>query len=177
MNPPKIGIPFDDFGPNISATSLTYSANLVNTVLFYVPGFSQTVVNVLWDLVTPQPASHVGFGIYAVTPGSATRGARLADTGPVASTVAGQTITPFLTPVTLPCGIYCMAFTTDNAAVATTGVLPAGAGITVLNVYNLTPEIFLGSAANASVAGQLPATLGLITAVGAGKFPSIMLSN
>ena len=177
MNAPMLGIPYDDFGPNISAAAAAYSTTVVNTVLFEVLGFSVTVANVLWDLVTPQAASHVGFGIYAVTDGSATRGARLADTGPVSSAAGTLKTTPFLAPVTLPCGIYCMAFTTDNAAVSVMSVTPGGAGVTTLNVYNQTPEVFLGTAANAAAGGQLPPTLGLITGVGGLKFPTIMLSN
>ena len=177
MNPPKIGIPLGKFGPFISLASVTYTANVVNTVLFEISGFSVTLANVLWNLQTGVALSHAGFGIYAVTAGSLTRGARLADTGPVSSAGSGVMTTPFLAAVTLPCGIYCMAFTTDSASVATLGMAPAGTNITALNVYNLTPEGFVGTAANASVAGQLPATLGVITPAGASKFPTIMLSN
>ena len=178
MNPPKIGLPYGIFGPWLSV-SQAYGVNVVNTVLFEVPGFSVTINNVLWSLLGGVAATHAGFGIYAVTPGSLTRGARLADTGPLPTLVANQGVntSPFLAPVTLACGIYCMAFTSDSAATTFSGVLSAGENINILNVYNLTPEGFVGTAANAAAAGQLPPTLGVITPVGAAKFPVSMLSN
>ena len=174
MNNTKIGVPLGLAGPFVSTAALSYGANAVNTVLFEVSGFSVTLNNVLWDLVSGINGSHVGFGIYTVTPGSATRGVMLADTGPVNSQIADQglKITPFLTPVTLPCGQYCMAFTTDSASVTALTV-----NIGAIVPYNGTPEIFLGTAANASVAGQLPALLGVITASNSLKFPTMMLSN
>ncbi len=174
MNTPKIGVPLGLAGPFVSTATFSYNANQVRAVLFEVTGFSVTINNVLWDLVTGVAGGHAGFGIYAVTPGSATRGARLADTGPVSCTVADQGLktTPFLTPVTLPAGEYCMAFTVDNASIACLTV-----NIGAILPYNATPEIFLGTAANASAAGQLPATLGLITAAASGPFPTMMLSN
>ena len=174
MSTPKIGVPLGLAGPFVSTAAISYVANTVNTVLFEVSGFSVTINNVLWDLVTGINGSHVGFGIYAVTPGSATRGTRLADTGPVNSQVAdaGLKITPFLTPVTLECGQYCMAFTVDSASVTTLAV-----NIAAILPYNATPEVFLGTAANAGVAGQLPGALGAITPTNSLKFPTMMLSN
>ena len=176
-NTPKIGIPYDRFAPFLSTAASVYVANSVPTILFEVPGFSVTINNVLWRLNTPQVGSDVGFGIYAVTPGSLTRGVRLADTGAVSAAAGTLMTTPFSFPVTLPPGWYCMAFTTNNGAVAIDSVLPGGAFATGMNVFNQTPEGFLGTAANAGVGGQLPNLLGLITLIGATKFPSIMLSN
>ena len=174
MNPCKIGVPMEFAGPFTSTASFSYTLNQVRAVLFSVEGFSQIINNVLWDLVTGVVGGHVGFGVYAVTPGSATRGARLADTGPVSATAADQGLktTPFLTPVILPCGIYCIAFTVDNASI-TCLTVNTGAFLP----YNAIPEVFYGTAANASAAGQLPATLGLITAAASGPFPTMMLSN
>ncbi len=174
MSTPKIGVPLGTVGVVASTAAISYTANQVVAVLFEVGGFSVTINNVLWNLTVGVAGGHAGFGIYAVTPGSATRGARLADTGPISATVADQGLktTPFLTPVTLPCGQYCMAFTTDNASDTFLTV-----NIGAILPYNATPEVFLGTAANASVAGQLPATLGVITPTNSKPFPTMMLSN
>ncbi len=178
MNTPKIGAPLGNLAPYL-AVSTSFTANQVTCVLFEVAGFSVTINNVLWNLLGGVNATHAGFAIYAVTPGSTTRGVRLADTGPLATAVANQGVntSPFITPVTLPCGQYCLAFNTDSAAITVSAMAPAGVNITVLTTYNLTPEGFIGVAANAGVAGQLPALLGVVTPNATAHFPVIMLSN
>ena len=178
MNTPKLGLPLGNLAPYL-AVSTSFTANQVTAVLFEVSACSITINNVLWNLLGGVVNAAVGLGIYAVTTGSLTRGTRLADTGPLPAAVANQGVntSPFIAPVTLRCGIYCMAFNTNSAAITLSGMSPAGNNITVLNMYNQKPEGFIGTAANAGVAGQLPTTLGLITATGAAKFPVLMLSN
>ena len=174
MNPTKIGIPMGLAAPSLSSASVSYTANQVRAILFEVSGFSVTINQVLWNLTVGVAGGHVGFGIYAVTTGSTTRGLRLADTGPISATVADQGLkaTAFITPVTLPPGQYCLAFTADNASI-TCLTVNAAAWLP----FNATPEIHFGTSATASVAGQLPALLGAITAAANGPFPTCMLSN
>lgn len=177
---PKIGVPFGEIGPFISVAGSTVAANTVVAILFSVRQPNVSIGNVYWSLNTGVNGALAGFSIYAVTPGSTTRGVRLADTGPVAVSIAnqGSIISPFIGgPVVLAEGVYCLAFSDNNAGVAFVGMSPAGGNITVINAYNVTPEVYLGTAANASVAGQNPALLGVITGIGSTHFPACLLSN
>ncbi len=178
INPPKIGVPFGMVGPFVPAVTDVWTANQVQTCLFVVEGYSVTINRILWYQNTNVALSFCGFSIYAVTPGSATRGARLADTGPIDTSVGGggAVNTPFLAPVTLAPGVYCLAFN-ESAGVQVLGTVPGGATVNAFAMYNACPEVFTGTAANVAVAGQNPAALGVITAVNAQKFPVVLLSN
>lgn len=175
---PKIGVPFQECGSFVVTAALTYAANVVNTCLFLVSEGPVTINQVVYAQNNAS-VDGIAFAIYAVTPGSTTRGARLADTGPITTiAAAGPKSSPFLVPAVLTEGTYCLAYTNVGGIVQIAGISPGvGAPQTVLAAYNLCPEVYIGTAANPSVGGQMPATLGVITGVAGQHFPTCMLTD
>lgn len=174
----KIGVPFGMVGPFVANAATTYAANTPQTCLFVVEPAFVTISNIYWSLTANTLAQFVGFSIYNVTPGSSTRGTRIADTGPIDVNVTPiGPVKSALGPVTLASGVYCLAFNASAATVTVLGAVPGGGTITSINAYNGCPEVFYGSAANAAAAGQNPALLGVITGNSALHFPVVLLGN
>lgn len=135
-------------------------------------------------------SSHNGFGIYSAA------GAKLIDTGAFnnGSVAAGQPVCIAITPVTLLPAVYYLASTCDDnlSAYLSVSIVQGTGGNNSINslLYptwfgsfpNPQPgggsiPLYGGVAANPSVAGALPATLGAISAMSGGttRFMPIVL--
>lgn len=118
-----------------------------------------TISKVITQVNANIAASHFGVGIYDAN------GNLLADSG--ALTAASGAGTPVSTAlrqgtVTLPAGVYYFAWTSDTASL---NMIFWGASIAPAPTIPNKNNVRYGTAANASTAGQLPATLGALTAV------------
>lgn len=103
-------------------------------------------------------ASHFSFGVYSLL------GNKIIDSGVfTGSGGSPANYTNIFSPVTLVPGIYYFAQTADNSASnpSTSCITIGGSGASAINVGT---GIIWGKAANSSVAGVLPSTLGAITA-------------
>lgn len=113
--------------------------------------------------ITNANVARLSFGIYSLS------GDKIFDSGIFVGPGASGALTNSITPVTLPAGTYYAAQTADNN--------PGNIGVDVLNIggagqlaANVGSAVILGKAANPSVAGALPATLGAITTDSDGTF-------
>lgn len=144
-------------GGNLPVTSVLAAnpptgANGVRAMQFVLP-FKATITKVTLTIVALVAAEKVAVGFY-----DAAGTTKLLDSGVFdAGTASTQTLT--VGAVTLNPGIYYYAQTTTNASVTVQTTVPTAAMFPILN----NNSVRMGNAANASVAGVLPASLGAIT--------------
>ena len=128
-----------------------------NQVLLQLIFTSATIVigKMTLEVFTLSSGSHVSFAIYSLA------GNRLVDMGPVLTTTTGYK-TVSITPVTLKPGWYFLAQTADS----TVPKVRQGPTIdsTIVQIANQGSNLYFASAANSSSAGQLPSTLGALSA-------------
>lgn len=139
-------------------TTVLAGANAVKAMQFVLP-FSVTVRKVVSEVVTTSAGGLYSVGIYdaAATSLLLSSGAQLTTTATVISVTLG-------TPVLLSPGVYWLAWTGDNTTFTLRGTsLSGAASVSNMLIANANR---VGGAANASVAGVLPAALGAITTAG-----------
>lgn len=134
-----------------SGGTFTQTANEVRVMQFVLP-FRAKVSSVRVTIGTLSVGGKYGVGIYNASKNLVASA--------VIATDSAVSVTQAITPVTLEPGIYWFAWTMDNAVAATNVMTGQG---TYINVMNTTTARY-GTAANASAAGVLPATLGVVTA-------------
>lgn len=141
--------------PGIAAATVTPAAANVVYVAHFILRNRITVAQTNVREVAGTSLTFISWGVY-----DSTGNTRLIDTGPVNAATNSTKNTPLGSPVTLEPGLYWLAWTTDNATNSVVGLNPT----TIFNTIGFgTGSPHIGSAANASVAGQLPTTLGTIT--------------
>ena len=142
--------------PNSAAlgTETLGSANDVHVYQFVLP-FRAVIRTIGFEVFTLEVGKLAGFGLYDVN------GNRLVHTGAVSTTTTGRKFTS-VTAVTVEPGVYFLAWTADGTTFAYITQLNVSTG-TLGNFWNQSATR-IGVAANPSVAGVLPATLGAITA-------------
>jgi hypothetical protein len=143
-------------GTTLSGSVMGTSMNQL-TVFQFQPLVTFTISKVSARVVTGAANSNVNFGIYDVN------GNKLLDSGAISTASSAVNISAtFASPVKLSAGsTYYFAQSSDhtsNTIVAFTNGLPGSANIINLNATRV------GQAANGTVAGVMPATLGTITA-------------
>jgi hypothetical protein len=149
--------------PTLTLTHASDGPNAANKVMIHQFHLTKklTIRKILWALGAVQAGKNVGMGIYT------SAGALVVDTGALSinTGVAVSTmfsVTPAQGTVTLNPGVYWYAWTADTTAVDIyfcQGSLSASASANVNLNLN---AVRYGHATNASVAGQLPATLGVV---------------
>lgn len=164
-NPPPPSLPPATFmyGPGVlnfaECQNLTQSVNLMGTTgtnavvvsKFYIP--TSIVVNKYSWFATSTP-SHYAFGIYD------SNGNKVVDTG-VLTHAGGSNISGSCsTAATLSAGYYYLAWTSDSGSLQGSGFAITANSLTMTNANSTK----LAVAANASSAGALPSTLGVLTA-------------
>ena len=152
-------------GSYLGPSSLAIASQ--NTVYFrkmMVPG-NTNISSFTFDLTVGVGGGFSGFGLYTIDGNT-----KLVDTGAISSTVAAQgNIKTTFTAVPVPAGEYIFAWTANSTTIA---MFMAGAGnATSDSILNAGPTPFLGTAANVSVGGVLPATLGALTGVTSQRTP------
>jgi hypothetical protein len=135
-----------------TTTTSALTANQVRVMQFVLP-FACTVRKVVSEITTLSVGGFYGVGLYDAA------GNRVVTTGAQSTTNTGIFSVTLSTPVTLVPGVYYSAWTGDN----TTVILRALTTGQTSETYMRTNAARNGSAANASAAGVLPATLGTIT--------------
>jgi hypothetical protein len=157
-------------GPGLDAVGNSYPClntkninhNTANVVACYRFTLKQniTVSKVTWNVAAGNAAGrHVAFGIY-----SADGNTKLVDSGAMSAAALGV-ITAAVSPVTLEAGtVYWFVQTSDSIAVTGPAIDEAATTTALLAALSNSYARY-GTAANASVAGVLPTTLGTITAV------------
>lgn len=135
------------------------SANQVRCMQFPVYG-TITVNKIAFRTVVGTGGTNGAVGVYSLA------GSRLIDSGPKSSAGSGSYLETTLgAAVILTPGEYLWCQTADSTSPTFMSVSTA-VGMLTLYTQNQTTAIY--SAANASSAGQLPATLGTLTALGVG---------
>lgn len=128
-------------------------ANGVRATQFVLP-FKISITKVTITIVGIAASEKVAVGIYDA-PGTT----KLLDSGTFdGGTASTQTLT--IGAVTLNPGVYWFAQTTTNATVTVQAVTTTATQAAILN----NNVVRMGNAANASVAGVLPAALGVVSA-------------
>ena len=141
-------------GQAIADAAVVAGANEVR-VLQFVLLFRITIGQLSFQVTTLDAGNFVGTGIY-----SADRNTLLLESGGVSTTTTGVKVTALGSPVTLEPGIYWQADTVDS----TTVQMRKTSMNSMDTLFNAQTLKKMGIAANASIAGALPATLGAITA-------------
>ena len=139
------------------STQTVTSANNAVRVFQQVLPFRAIVRQIGWELTTGVDASNSSMGIY-----NADGTSLLVHSGAVGTAIADQGIqTTSVTAVTLEPGIYYFAQTSTSAVVECRMWNLGARGQNLLNAVSTAER--LGTAANSSSSGVLPATLGTIT--------------
>lgn len=154
---------------NATTTNFIVAANAVYTLPFHLP--NQLTISQIGFYLNAGNGSgrEIGIGVY-----------NYAGTSLLASTTTEPVGTGFIGgPITntgiLPAGDYILAWTGDNTALT---FASASISFTELQPFINLPAIKMGTAANASTNGVLPASLGAITATWPDQsIPWIVLSN
>jgi hypothetical protein len=146
------------------------STNGVDVAQFVLP-FAITVNNVGMDISATSSGATVNIGIYSAA------GAKLIDSGTFSATAGGVKLNTLGTPVTLPPGVYYLAWSTSNA----TAVMYCYS-VSAQPVNNILTGIsgatYFASAANATSAGVMPSTLGTLTTLSTGAYiPLTVFTN
>jgi hypothetical protein len=129
--------------------------NAVTVTLFVLP-FNVTVAKVTFTVATLSSGGNINWGIYDIN------GNKLIDSGAI-STTTGGVVTAAITPnVTLPAGLYYTAVSCDNLVCK----VPSLSGVPPFDTAMNRSHVRWGVAANATVSGVLPSTLGTITNLG-----------
>lgn len=131
------------------------TANVVGGIRIFIP-YQISVAKLVAEIVSPTAANFFALAVYS------TAGNRLVDTGPISAASAGiKSVAPTpVTPVVLAPGEYFFCLTNSIATITYRVVTVLGTVNAILN--DTTVSVF--TAANPSVAGQMPATLGALTA-------------
>jgi hypothetical protein len=135
--------------------------NQVRVTRMYLP-FSMTLSKCTFTVNSGGGSSnsHFSFGFYTFA------GSKVVDSG-VQTVNANQVFTLSFGPTTLASGVYYYAQTGDNTSPNLWGI-PASSitsgGAQAALVQMNTNSVWYGTAANASIAGALPSTLGTLTA-------------
>jgi hypothetical protein len=121
---------------------------------------SITVSKITWDIVAGNAAGrHIAFGIY-----SSDGNTKLIDSGAMSAAALGVVTATISPTVTLDAGVvYWYVQTSDSIAVTGPCIDEATTTAALLTLLS-NSYVRYGAAANASVAGALPTTLGTITA-------------
>ena len=143
-----------------TSTAADTGADQVRVIQFVLP-IRAVVRNVVFEVVTLSAGGLASVGIYDKDSN------RLLHSGAISTATTGVKSGVVSPSVTLEPGVYFLAWTFDNTTARFRGVLPTGF-LTLLS-KNATRT---GFAANASVSGVLPATLGTIT-LSTGMTPAI----
>ena len=150
------GLGIGAMGP-LSNTEQTYTGS-ANTVVAYqlVVPLTITVRSVTIHVSGTDPSGSINAGIYTINGNT-----KLLDVN-IPATASGA-INAAVTPTVIPAGVYWFAFSNTGQPNVSFGpqMLAGNASVSGL-VLNKTQTRF-GTAANATVAGVLPATLGSIT--------------
>jgi hypothetical protein len=134
---------------------VTSAANQTKYYLTYIP-FRMSVVRITINISTGEASKNAGVGIYNLS------GTKIWATGAI-SVASNGTKTATITPVTIGPGFYYLAMT-DDGTTGTVRYKALSSGSVKTSISNVTTSAKLfGSAANASSAGVLPATLGALT--------------
>lgn len=142
-------------------------ANDVKVRKFNLP-YSITIAEFAGRVTNAVSGKFVGFGIY-----SSDGNTLHIDTGPISAASLGAIVDTF-TPVTLSVGWYWFAWTADDTTIQmASSAIDANVAA---HVWNGNSIVHMGAAANASTAGQLPATLGTITG-GANTAPVVRFNG
>lgn len=144
-------LPFDG-SQSAGTLGSVFTANQTIVYKFFLPR-TITVNSITTEILTLLAASKVGCGVYSLDGNT-----RLIDSGPLDSSTTGAKTTAVSAVVLAGNAYYWAAFNVTSATTlqfAETFIRPG--------VVNGGSATFLGVAANASSAGQLPATLGVIT--------------
>jgi hypothetical protein len=137
-----------------SQTIGSSTANQVHVFQFALP-IGATIGHLSVSITTTSGTNTANFGIYDAA------GNKLLDSGTVScSTITVRTNTP--TALTLPPGVYYYAFSaSDTGTCQASGLSQASANGALMNANGSR----YGTAANSTVGGIMPATLGTITTV------------
>jgi len=154
-----IGPNLDDLFPYYSTTSFITNAILGGTsnqltVYQFKLLYSIAISRVSIVVTGAQAASTVNFGIYSAA------GNKLLDSGGISTASTGAQHNT-ITTVTLSPGIYYFAQSTSNTSVTVQTLAPAT--LSDVNMLNAL-SIKVAQAANLTVGGVMPATLGTLTA-------------
>ena len=133
------------------------SVNEVRVTRMYLP-FAITLSKCTFTVNSGGVSSgkHFAFGFYTFA------GAKVLDSD-IQTVNANQVFTLSFTPVTLGPAVFYYAQTGDGTAPNLWGIPASSIGSAIPNQLNHN-SVWFGTAANASVAGALPATLGALTA-------------
>lgn len=161
-----ITIPIANFGGTVSNQSLAAN-NQVRAMQFFIPVATQ-FDHIIWGVATGQAASNSDFGIYNL--GGTTL---LADTGPKSTATSAVFVAGVFTQgiVTLQPGYYWFAWTSTNNAVAFAGV-PVNPNTATFDFFNTGgASLAYVTCGNPSVSGQLPSTMGTLSAFNGSGVP------
>ncbi len=132
------------------------TANAVGLIKVYIPTVMD-ISTVSFETVSTPDGVFFGFGIYTLDGNTL-----VVDSGPIVVPVhggGGVTVQGTFSSVTIGSGLYWMAYTCDTPG---SGLRPI-AETSTANALLCDGTSILGTAANASVGGQLPSTTGTIT--------------
>jgi hypothetical protein len=162
------------FGPNVDPYSGVIeaavppgpSANVVQVYMFSLP-FSITLNHIVCYVESGNGSDLWGFGIY-----NEAGTIKLVDSGAISTASIGAVSTALGSPVTLPAGVYVFAQTTSGTSANSPYYNWDGTYARALLCTNIAR---IGQAANPSVAGVLPTSLGVITTGGSSYAPMFVL--
>lgn len=125
-----------------------------------------TFANLYFEVMTASAGGNCAVAVY-----NAAGTTKLIDSGAISTTATGMKTTAV--SITLDKGYYWFAWTADNTTAAFRG-LPQSVNWTPIQNEG---TVHAGTAANASVAGAMPATLGVISAVSGMNVPIVKLQG
>jgi hypothetical protein len=145
----------DNGSPANANSNNSPGVNAVTVALFVLP-FNVTVAKCTFTIATTAAGGNVNFGIYDINKN------KLIDTGAQSTTTGGVFSATISPNVTLPAGLYYAAVSADN----TTCAIPSFSGVPPFDTAMNRSQVRWGVAANSTVAGVLPPTLGTLTNLG-----------
>lgn len=155
---PMMSLPFLSNG---GVTNMTVSANADQVSVFqFSLDSSWTLSRVSCYVGVGAATGLFNFGIYDSS------GNKLVDSGGLDGTSGTVIKSNAITPVVLPKGVYYLAMSSHVTSNQVQGV--SFSSIPMVNILNAFGSVKNGTAANATVAGVMPATLGTITAAVSG---------
>jgi hypothetical protein len=143
------------YGSQYSGSTVSTTINQISVIEFYLQS-SFTISKVSCYITFNVAGQSVSIGIYS------SAGAKLIDSGALSAATNNVTVTNTLgTAVTLPPGVYYLAYSATNTSVQIGGFEVDALALT--GMMNSTGSVKVGQAANATSASVMPNLLGTIS--------------
>ena len=142
------------YGSQYSGSTVSTTINQISVIEFYLQS-SFTISKVSCYITFNVAGQSVNIGIYS------SAGAKLIDSAALSAATNNVTVTNSITPVTLPPGVYYLAYSASSTSVQIGGFEVDALALT--GMMNSTGSVKVGQAANATSGGVMPSTLGTLT--------------